>query len=233
MDEKQQIASSDDEQFEDANEKIINDIIDKCEANDLIDDESQRDFEKDQTEEEREEARLLAVELKDKGNVEFRNGNFEISSEIYTQALRKCPVSCSTERSILYGNRSLAKVKLGLKSSAIDDCTKSIEFNPKYVKVLLRRAALYEETNKLDESLDDYKKILELDPGNHEARSAQIRLPPLINERNEKMKEEMIEKLKDLGNLVLRPFGLSTKNFEMKQDPSTGSYSINFNQNPK
>lgn len=96
-----------------------------------------------------------------------------------------------------------------------------------------RRAALYEETDKLDESLDDYKKILELDPGNHDARAAQVRLPPLINERNEKMKGEMIEKLKDLGNLVLRPFGLSTSNFEMKQDPSTGSYSINFNQNQK
>jgi hypothetical protein len=75
--------------------------------------------------------------------------------------------------------------------------------------------------------------VLELDPGNHEARAAQIRLPPLINERNEKMKAEMIDKLKDLGNLVLRPFGLSTSNFEMKQDPSTGSYSINFNQNAK
>lgn len=84
-----------------------------------------------------------------------------------------------------------------------------------------------------DESLDDYKKVLEIDPENVEARTAQIRLPPLINQKNEKMKEEMIDKLKDLGNMVLRPFGLSTSNFEMKQDPTTGSYSINFNQNPK
>lgn len=42
----------------------------------------------------------------------------------------------------------------------------------------------------------------------------------------------MIDKLKDIGNAILRPFGLSTNNFQMKQDESTGSYSINFKQNP-
>lgn len=93
-----------------------------------------------------------------------------------------------------------------------------------------RRAAFYEESDKLDESLADYKKILELDPSNTEANLAQIRLVPLVNERNEKMKAEMIDKLKDLGNMILKPFGLSTSNFQMKQDPSTGSYSVNFNQ---
>lgn len=148
-------ASSDDEHFEDANERIVNDIIGssginipdeedpgddfkECEASDLIDDESQKDFEKDQTEEEREAARLEAVELKQQGNEEFKNGNFEKSAEIYSNALRKCPVVCANERSILYGNRALSKVKLDLKPAAIDDCTKALEFNPNYVKVLLR-----------------------------------------------------------------------------------------------
>jgi tetratricopeptide (TPR) repeat protein len=102
-----------------------------------------------------------------------------------------------------------------------------------YIANIFRRAALYEETDKLDESLEDFKKALELDPENIEARAASIRLPPRINERNEKMKAEMIDKLKDLGNMILRPFGLSTSNFEMKQDPSTGSYSVNFNQGAK
>lgn len=37
------------------------------------------------------------------------------------------------------------------------------------MKCLVRRAKLYEEMDKLDEALEDYKKIYELDPSNKEA----------------------------------------------------------------
>lgn len=94
-----------------------------------------------------------------------------------------------------------------------------------------RRAALYEETDKLDECIADYHKIIELDATNVEARTHITRLKPIIDERNERLKTEMMGKLKDLGNMILKPFGLSTNNFQMQQDPNTGSYSVNFNQN--
>uniref|UniRef100_A0A8W7PA39 Tetratricopeptide repeat protein 1 n=1 Tax=Anopheles coluzzii TaxID=1518534 RepID=A0A8W7PA39_ANOCL len=200
---------------------------------DLIDEDSQRDYECGLSEEELEANKTKADELKQQGNELFKQGEHCRSLDLYTQALRLCPLDRKEARAILYANRAAAKAKLDRKQSALEDCTKALEYNPHYLKALLRRANLYEETDKLDESLEDYRKVLELEPGNGEARSAQVRLPPKIAERNERLKEEMMGKLKDLGNMILRPFGLSTQNFEMKQDPQTGSYSINFNQGGK
>lgn len=60
------------------------------------------------------------------------------------------------------------------KESAIEDCTKAINLNSNYLRAYLRRAMLYEEMDKLDEALEDYKKILELDPKNNDALSASM-----------------------------------------------------------
>lgn len=54
----------------------------------------------------------------------------------------------------------------------IKDCTESIRLHPHYPKPLLRRAQTYNKTDKLDEALDDYKKLLELEPRNVEALQA-------------------------------------------------------------
>lgn len=38
---------------------------------------------------------------------------------------------------------------MGLSDLAIKNCSKAIELNPSYLKALLRRAEIYEETDKL------------------------------------------------------------------------------------
>ena len=78
--------------------------------------------------------------------------------------------------------------------------------------------------------MKDYQSVIELDPKNVPANKAVRDLPAKIEERNEKMKEEMMDNLKKLGNMVLKPFGLSTNNFKMEQNEN-GSYNIQFQQN--
>jgi hypothetical protein len=73
-------------------------------------------------------------------------------------------------------------------------------------------------------------KVLELDPSSHWAASTVARLEPIVKEKQEKLKEEMLGKLKDLGNSLLGKFGLSLDNFKTEQDPATGGYSIKFQQ---
>lgn len=197
-----------------------------------LDEEYLIELEKNMPDEEKQKRREESTGLKEEGNELFKKGDYIEAESSYSQALQMCPACFQKDRSILFSNRAAARMKQDKKEMAISDCSKAIQLNPSYIRALLRRAELYESTDKLDEALEDYKAILEKDPSVHQAREACMRLPKQIEERNERLKEEMLGKLKDLGNLVLRPFGLSTENFQIKQDSSTGSYSINFVQNP-
>ncbi|GBP77343.1 Tetratricopeptide repeat protein 1 [Eumeta japonica] len=197
---------------------------------DSIDETALKEEESELTEDQKEERKIVAEELKSSGNAAFKNGDYELSIEKYTEGLKLCPLICTQQRAVLYCNRSAAKMKLERYKGATKDCTKSIELDDKYLKAYVRRAQCYESMEKFEESLSDYKKILELDPSHKEALKATIRLPPLIEEKNEKLKKEMFGKLKDLGNMILKPFGLSTDNFQLQQDPETNGYKINFKQ---
>ncbi|XP_043938220.1 tetratricopeptide repeat protein 1 [Protopterus annectens] len=170
--------------------------------------------------------------LKKEGNDRFKETAYTEAETCYTEALRICPYCFQKERAILYSNRGAARMKQSREEEAIKDCSKAIELNPDYIRAILRRAELYEKTEKLDEALEDYKTVLEKDASVHQAREACMRLPRQIEERNERLKQEMMGKLKDLGNLLLKPFGLSTDNFHVNQDSASGSYSVNFVQNP-
>lgn len=184
------------------------------------------------TEEEKQDRKAKSQLIKDEGNIKFRNCEFDDAIAAYTEALDICPLMFLKERSVMFANRAACKMKQELFEEAIKDSTRALEIHPHYLKALLRRAELYEKTTKLDEALKDYQDVLQLDPAHQLARASCMKLAEKIKERNEKMKEEMIGKLKDLGNLVLRPFGLSVNNFNLQQDPNTGSYSVQFQQKP-
>lgn len=196
-----------------------------------LDEESIVDSHKDLSDDQLQNLKDEAVSLKNKGNEHFKTAEYKEAVNLYTQALNTCPLKFQNDRSILYANRAAARISLEKNDAAVLDCNKAIELNPNYMKALLRRAQLHKKMDNLERALEDYKKILELDRSNAEARSACTTLPAEINEKNEKLKEEMFGKLKELGNICLKPFGLSTENFKVVQDPNSGGYSINFQNN--
>lgn len=117
-------------------------------------------------------------------------------------------------------------------------CTQSLKLDPKYLKALLRRAQANEKLNtstSLTQSLEDYKQLKQLAKDSYtlrECQRAERELPTKIKQKTEQEKEEMMSKLKDLGNSILGKFGLSTDNFQLQPDPSgSGGYTMNFVNN--
>ncbi|PIN22078.1 TPR repeat-containing protein [Handroanthus impetiginosus] len=159
-----------------------------------------------------------AHDAKLEGNSLFKAGLYEEALIKYDLAIQIAPDGPSSTEicSICYANRAACFSKLGKFDETVKECTKAIELNPAYIKALLRRGEAREKLEQYEESIA--------------ARRTIIRLKPLAEEKREKMKEEMIGKLKEMGNSILGRFGMSIDNFKAVKDPSTGSYSISFQQ---
>ncbi|XP_076958350.1 uncharacterized protein LOC143634055 [Bidens hawaiensis] len=169
-------------------------------------------------------------EAKVEGNKLYGEGLYEEALLKYDYAIQLAPEmpSSSEVRSICHNNRATCFFKLGKYEDTVKECSKALELNPTYLKALIRRGEAHEKLENYDEAIPDMKKILELDPSNNQCRRTIFRLEPLAIEKREKMKEEMLGKLKDMGNSILGRFGMSVDNFKAVKDPNTGSYSISF-----
>jgi tetratricopeptide (TPR) repeat protein len=108
---------------------------------------------------------------------------------------------------------------------AITQCTAALELNPHYEKALARRAKAYEAKTAYADAIKDLTVLVEdhsrVKYGGDLAR---------VHKLSEAQKEEMMGKLKEMGNSLLGNFGMSLDNFKATKDPATGSYSINFQQ---
>ncbi|CAD6442641.1 8eb8ab4f-52e1-439a-a3f6-3ee30a0ba3d3 [Sclerotinia trifoliorum] len=121
----------------------------------------------------------------------------------------------------------------------IDDAkeTRAKDIERIKAKALMRRARARSEQDgwsTLAGAVEDYKLLstfTNLSAVDRRTVQTQLRLlPPRSKAAQDREMGEMMGKLKQFGNGILSPFGLSTDNFQMVKDEKTGGYSMNFNQ---
>ncbi len=172
-----------------------------------------------------------ASALKAKGNEYYKQKFFDTAIKYYSRAISYCPLTVEHDysRAVFFSNRAACYMSMTEYEKAIDDCTTALEFEPKYVKTLLRRCKAYEANDKLEEAVSDIDRIVDIDKGNRKFLIEQHRLQTKLKEKQETMKKEMMDKLKGLGNTILGKFGMSLDNFKFNQKED-GTYSVNFQQ---
>uniref|UniRef100_A0A7E4UWM6 TPR_REGION domain-containing protein n=1 Tax=Panagrellus redivivus TaxID=6233 RepID=A0A7E4UWM6_PANRE len=179
------------------------------------------------------EARIKEAEAaKAIGNDHFGHGRWKEAEDAYTLAIDTGMVSEATAMAVYYSNRSAARIKLTLWKAAIEDADAAMKFGAPNTKPLERRAHArwHSGDNELLEGArDDYNTLLEGKPGHLPWMQAVIDINKQIDARNERLKDEMMEQLRGLGNIVLNPFGLSTDSFQFTEQPG-GGYSVNMKQ---
>jgi len=95
-----------------------------------------------------------------------------------------------------------------------------------YVKALLRRSQALEKLDKVEEALIDLKAVQQIDSQWVGIGSNIARLQAVHDKKMEELKDEALGKLKDLGNSILGNFGMSMNDFNFKQDPKTGGWTL-------
>uniref|UniRef100_A0A0N5A9M8 TPR_REGION domain-containing protein n=1 Tax=Syphacia muris TaxID=451379 RepID=A0A0N5A9M8_9BILA len=165
-------------------------------------------------------------DFKERGNEKFRIGNYTEAINWYTKGLEKYPNASTSDRATLLSNRAATHMKLLNWESAITDCSLAIELGAPNEKALERRAISYSMIDeKIDSAVEDYQSLSNKFPERKRYKEKLNELKKKSDERKAKMTEEFVGQLKGLGNMFLRPFGLSTDDFTLEKDPG-GNYTI-------
>lgn len=97
----------------------------------------------------------MALEYKEKGNKSFRSREYDEAIDDYSRAIAHCPLDEDSKEnlSVFLGNRAAAYFAVGEFDQTVEDCNKSLDLNPSYVKVLIRRCQAFEKLGKVEEAL--------------------------------------------------------------------------------
>lgn len=102
--------------------------------------------------------------LKNKGNTQFKNGNYLQAIDYYTQAIEL------HENHIYYGNRAICFLRTEKYESCIKDCDKAIALDATWHKAYNRKGSALLKLGKIDEAVEQFKKVVQLGKNMDEAK---------------------------------------------------------------
>ncbi|XP_075316032.1 RNA polymerase II-associated protein 3-like [Odontesthes bonariensis] len=105
-----------------------------------------------------------ALADKEKGNKFFKEGKYDDAVECYTRGMEADPYN-----PVLPTNRATSFFRLKKYAVAESDCNLAIALDSSYYKAYARRGAARFALNRSESALEDYRMVLQLDPGNLEA----------------------------------------------------------------
>uniref|UniRef100_A0A0P4WBG9 RNA polymerase II-associated protein 3 n=1 Tax=Scylla olivacea TaxID=85551 RepID=A0A0P4WBG9_SCYOL len=106
-----------------------------------------------------------ATALKEEGNKLYSKGRLEDAVAKYTQGMALDPTN-----PLLPANRAMAYIKLKKYTAAEADCNRCLKLDCDYIKGYLRRATARLNLGKEELARRDCLKVLEMEPGNKEAK---------------------------------------------------------------
>jgi len=118
----------------------------------------------------------LAQRTKEDGNEFFRTGKITQAIEAYSKALGLCTDKESLVKADIFCNRAACFVQLYEPHKVINDCNECLNISPMNTKALLRRGLAYESLDKMRVALDDFRKVMSLDPRNTVALQSSSRI---------------------------------------------------------
>ncbi|KAK7075472.1 RNA polymerase II-associated protein 3 [Halocaridina rubra] len=133
-----------------------------------------------------------ASRLKDEGNKFYSSGRLDDAIAKYTQGMALDP-----SNAILPANRAMAYIKLEKYEAAEADCNRCLKLDANYIKGYLRRGSSRLKLGKTRLAADDFKRVLELEPWNKDAKKELEKLDPSI----EKFSSPETEEEKNLKNV--------------------------------
>ena len=229
------MSQPEEEKFEDWDEKVPEN--DPAHANPNPEEENKPVAENEEeepevqlTEEEKEEINKKIIDSRKEAGELYKAQKYIEALNMYSLLLKDAKRAKLNEQLvILYCNQGICFNKLNDKDKALESFSSALKLNDKYAKALANRMLLYNAKGDYIEAYDDFKRLKEIDQklfSNYAHMEGDLCAKAEVKKKE--MTDEMLGKLKEMGNSILGNFGISLDNFKMIPN-GQGGYSIQYN----